>query len=54
MTSILKIVYIDILDDLVNKCNNTCHRAIKMKPNDANTNTYIELKRNNDRKYRKV
>ena len=32
MTSISKNVYIDKLDDIVNKYNNTCHRTIKMKP----------------------
>ena len=32
-TSMLKNVYIDKLDDIVNKCNNTYHRAIKMKLN---------------------
>ena len=32
MTSILKNVYIDRLDDIVNKYNNTYHSAIKMKP----------------------
>ena len=32
MTSILKNVYIDRLDDIVNKYNNTYHSTIKMKP----------------------
>ena len=32
MTAILKNVYFDVLDDIVNKCNNTVHRTIKMKP----------------------
>ena len=32
MTSISKILYIDKLDDIVNKYNNTYHRTIKMKP----------------------
>ena len=31
MTSISKNVYIDQLDDMVNKCNNTYHRTIKNK-----------------------
>ena len=31
MTSISKNVYIDKLDDMVNKCNNTYHRTIKNK-----------------------
>ena len=32
MTSILNNVFIDTLDDIVNKYNNTYHRTIKMKP----------------------
>ena len=32
MTSILKNVYTDKLDDIVNKYNNTYYSAIKMKP----------------------
>ena len=32
MTSISKNVYIDKLDDIVNGCNNSYHRTIKMKP----------------------
>ena len=32
MNSILKSVYIDKLDDIVNKYNNIYHRTIKVKP----------------------
>ena len=32
MTSISQNVYIDKLDDIVNKYNNTYHNTIKMKP----------------------
>ena len=32
MTSISQNVYIDKLDDIVNKYNNTYHSTIKMKP----------------------
>ena len=32
MTSVSKNVYIDKLDDIVNKHNNTYHSTIKMKP----------------------
>ena len=31
----MKNVYIDKLDDIVNKCSNTYHRAIKRKPVDV-------------------
>ena len=41
MTSITKNVYIDKLDDIVNKCNNAYHSTIKMKPIDVKDNTYI-------------
>ena len=41
MTSISKNVYIDKLDDIVNKYNNTDHTTIKMKPIDVKDNTYI-------------
>ena len=41
MTSISKNVYIDKLDNIVNKCNNTYHRTIKMKPINVKSNTYI-------------
>ena len=43
MTSILKNVYIDKLDDIVNEYNNTKHRTIKMKPTDVKDNTYIDF-----------
>ena len=36
-----KNMYIDELDDIVNKYNNTYHKAIKMKPVDVNSNAYI-------------
>ena len=42
MTSISKNVYIDKLDDIVNKYNNTYHRTIKMKPVDVKLSTYID------------
>ena len=32
MTAFSKNVYFDVLDDIVNKYNNTVHRTIKMKP----------------------
>ena len=36
MTSVSKIVYIDQLDDIVNKYNSTYHSTTKMKPIDVN------------------
>ena len=43
MTAAGKNVYYDVLDDVVNKYNNTKHSTIKMKP--------IDIKDNNKRKY---
>ena len=42
MTTISKYVYFDVLDDIVNKCNNTVHRTIKMKPIDVTSDSYAE------------
>ena len=42
MTSVSKSIYIDKLDDIVNKYNNTYHNIIKMKPVDVKSNTYID------------
>ena len=41
MTSISKNVYIDKLNTIANKYNNTYHTTIKMKPIDVKDNTYI-------------
>ena len=41
VTSISKNVYIDKLNAIVNKYNNTYHAKIKMKPIDVKDNTYI-------------
>ena len=38
--SSLKNIYIDILDDIANKYNNTYHGTIKMKPVDAKSSIY--------------
>ena len=38
-------MYIDKLDDIVNECNNTYHRTIKMKPIDVKDNTYIDFEK---------
>ena len=39
-------MYIDKLDDIVNKYNNTYHTTIKMKPADVKSNTYIQFNKN--------
>ena len=48
MTSISKNVYIDKLDDIVNKYNNTYHITIKMKPVDVKTSICIDFNKNNN------
>ena len=42
MTTISKNVYIDVLNDIVNKYNNTIHRSIKTKPIDITNDFYVE------------
>ena len=42
MTSTSKNVYIDKLDDIVNKYNSIYHSTIKMKPVDLKPSTYID------------
>ena len=42
MTTISKNVYTDVLNDIVNKYNNTVHRTIKMKPIDVMSDFYFE------------
>ena len=43
MISISKNFYIDKLDDIVNKCNNTYQNRIKMKPGDLKLSTYTDF-----------
>ena len=46
MAAISKNVYFDVLDDIVNKYNNTVHRTIKMKPIDVTDDYYAEYSEN--------
>ena len=50
MTAISKNVYFDVLDDIVNKYNNTVHRSIKMKPIDVTSNSYAEYNEDSNEK----
>ena len=42
MTTISKNVYIDSLNDIVNKYNSTVHKTIKMEPIDVTNDSYVE------------
>ena len=42
MTSISKNIYIDKLEDIINKYKNTYHSTIIIKPVDVKSSTYID------------
>ena len=42
MTTVSKNVCFDVLDNIVNKYNDTLHRTIKMKPADVTSDSYVE------------
>ena len=50
MTSVSKNMYIDKIDDVVNKYNNTYHSTIKTKPVDVRSSTYIDFGTKTDKK----
>ena len=50
MTAISKNVYFDVLDDIVDKYNNTVHRTIKMKPIGVMGNSYAECNKDFNKK----
>ena len=50
MTAVSKNVYFDVLDNIVNKYNNTVHRAIKMKPIDVISDSYAEHNKDSNEK----
>ena len=50
MTLVSKKLYIDKLDDIVNKYNNTHHSTIKMKPVDVKSSTYTDFNKKNNEK----
>ena len=49
-TSISKNVFIDKLDDLINKYNNTYHGTIKVKPVDVKPSTHIDSSKESNEK----
>ena len=50
MTTISKNVYIDVLNDIVNKYNNTVHKTIKTKPIDVTNDSYVEYNEDSNKK----
>ena len=50
MTAISKNVYFDVLNEIVNKYNNTVHRTIKMKPIDVTSDSYAEYNEDSNKK----
>ena len=50
MITISKNVYIDVLNDIVNKYNNTVHRTIKIKPIDITNDSYAEYNEESNKK----
>ena len=50
MTAISKNVYFNVLEDIVNKYNNTVHKTIKMKPIDVTSYSYTEHNEDSNKK----
>ena len=50
MTTISKNVYFDVLDDTVDKYNNTVHRTIKLKPIDVTNDSFAEYHEESNKK----
>ena len=50
MKAISKNVHFDVLDDIVNKYNNSVCRAIKLKAIDVTSDSYAEYKENSNAK----
>ena len=49
MTAISKNVYSDVLDDIVDKYNNTIHKTMKMKPIDVTSDSYVKHNENSNK-----
>ena len=50
VTVISKIVYFDVLHDIIDQYNNTVRRTIKMKPTDVMGDSYVEYNENPNKK----
>ena len=50
MTVVSKNIYLDALDNIVNKYNNTAHRTMKTKPIDVTSDFYAEYNEESNKK----
>ena len=50
MTAISENVYFDVLNDIVDDCNNTYHKTIKMKPMDVGDDSFAEYNEKSNEK----
>ena len=50
MTAVSKNFYFDVLDDILDKFNNTVYRSIKMKPIDVTDDSYAEYNEDSNKK----
>ena len=50
MTTIPKNVYIDVLNDIVKKYNNTVHKTVKIKPIDVTNDSYVKYNEDSKKK----
>ena len=50
MTAVGKNVYFDVLDDIVDKYNNTNHKTMKMKPKDVEDDSFAEYNEESNEK----
>ena len=50
MTAISNSIYFNVLDNIVNKCNSTVHRTIKMKPIKVTSDSYAEYNEDSNKK----
>ena len=50
MTAISKNVYFDVLNDIVDQCNNACHKTIEMKPINVGDDSFAEYNEKSNEK----
>ena len=48
MTAVLENVYFDVLDNILDKYNNTVHRTVKIKPVDVTCDSYAEYNKDSN------